>query len=77
MPVLPLVGSMIVPPGTSMPSRSAASIIARQMRSFTLPPGFRFSSFAHTWAPTPSSCGKRFNRVAGVEPIRSSAVRAV
>src|SRR5262249_26717673 len=67
---------MIVPPGVRAPSRSAASIIARQMRSLTLPPGFRFSSFAHTCAPTPSSCGMRERRTTGVEPIRSSGVRA-
>src|SRR2546422_334804 len=29
MPVFPLVGSMIVPPGRMSPSRSAASIMAR------------------------------------------------
>src|SRR5579875_2265139 len=68
MPVLPLVGSMIVPPGASRPSRSAASIIARQMRSFTLPAGFKFSSFIHTSAPTPSSCGRRERRTTGVAP---------
>ncbi len=36
MPVLPLVGSTMVPPGLSFPSRSAASIMATPMRSFTL-----------------------------------------
>ena len=45
-PVLPEVGSTIVPPGFSFPSRSAASIIARPIRSLTEPPGFRYSSFA-------------------------------
>ena len=44
--MLPEVGSTIVPPGFSFPSRSAASIIASPMRSFTEPPGFRYSSFA-------------------------------
>ena len=38
--MLPDVGSTIVPPGFSRPSRSAASIIAIATRSFTLPPGF-------------------------------------
>src|SRR5437588_328587 len=45
-PVFPDVGSTIVPPGRSFPSRSAASIIDRAMRSFTLPPGFMNSSLA-------------------------------
>ncbi len=72
MPVLPLVASMIVPPGTSRPSCSAASTIARQMRSLTLPPGLWLSSFAHTCPPTPSSCGMRESRTSGVDPMRSS-----
>ena len=38
--MLPDVGSTIVPPGCSRPSRSAASTIAIATRSFTLPPGF-------------------------------------
>ena len=45
-PVLPLVGSMMVPPGLSSPSRSAASIIGRPMRSLTEPPGLSISSLA-------------------------------
>ena len=44
--MLPEVGSTIVPPGLSFPSRSAASIIASPIRSLTEPPGFRNSSFA-------------------------------
>ena len=41
-PVLPLVAStIVVRPGSIRPSRSAASIIATPMRSFTLPPGLR------------------------------------
>src|SRR5262249_40411722 len=51
-----------------------ASIIARQMRSFTLPPGLKLSSFAQTWAS--SFPGKRFSRTTGVWPISSSGVRA-
>src|SRR5262245_22320360 len=76
MPVLPLVGSMIVPLGRNAPSRSACSIMARQMRSFTLPPGLSDSSFAQTSARRPSSWGRRDRRTTGVEPIKSSAVRA-
>ena len=44
--MLPDVGSTIVPPGRSFPSRSAASIIASPIRSLFDPPGFRNSSFA-------------------------------
>ena len=39
-PVLPAVASTMVPPGRSLPSRSAASIIERPMRSLIEPPGF-------------------------------------
>ena len=46
MPVLPLVGSMITVSSLILPSRSAASIIARPMRSLTLHSGFKFSSLA-------------------------------
>ena len=45
-PVLPDVGSMIVPPGLSRPARSAASIIGSPMRSLTEPPGLSVSSLA-------------------------------
>ena len=43
MPVLPLVGSMMTVSAWISPSRSAASIIARAMRSLTLHSGFMFS----------------------------------
>jgi len=39
MPVLPLVGSTIVPPGFSAPEASASSIIGSAILSFTEPPG--------------------------------------
>ena len=63
--MLPEVGSTIVPPGLSFPSRSAASIIASPIRSFTEPPGFRYSSFA-------SSCGPAVRR----EPVEPHDRRA-
>ena len=44
-PVLPLVGSTIVPPGRSRPSRSAARIISSAGRSFDEPPGLVVSIF--------------------------------
>ena len=70
MPVLPEVGSTItLSPGTSSPSRSAASTIARPMRSFTLPAGFADSSLPRIVAPVPSEMFPR--RTSGVPPTRS------
>ena len=46
MPVLPAVGSMMVPPGRSSPRCSASRIIQAPIRSFTLPPGLYHSSLA-------------------------------
>src|ERR1019366_6895795 len=46
MPVFPAVASMPVPPRFSLPSRSARSIKPMAARSFTLPPGFMYSSLA-------------------------------
>ena len=70
--MLPDVGSTIVPPGRSLPSRSAASIIARPIRSLTEPPGFRYSSFASRVGAT--SAPNRSSRTIGVCPTRSSTV---
>ena len=73
--MLPDVGSMIVPPGLSSPSRSAASIMATAGRSLTLPPGLKNSSLRATVArmswPVVSS------RTRGVLPIRSSSESAI
>ena len=44
IPVFPLVGSTIVPPGFSLPDFSAASIIPRAALSFTLLPKLKPSS---------------------------------
>jgi hypothetical protein len=44
MPVLPLVASITVCPGLSSPLRSACSMTARAMRSFTEPSGLNDSS---------------------------------
>src|SRR5215475_10106000 len=71
-PVLPDVGSTIVPPGLSLPSRSACSIIASPIRSLTEPPGFRYSSLARIRA-WPG--GERLSsRTIGVPPTRSRTV---
>src|SRR3546814_8818693 len=48
MPVLPEVGSTIVPPGCSLPVRSASSIIASAMRSLIEPAGLARSLLFHT-----------------------------
>src|SRR4029077_17504169 len=71
-PVLPDVGSTIVPPGRSFPARSAASIIGSPMRSFTEPPGFRYSSFARICAPPRGESLSR--RTIGVAPTSSRMV---
>ena len=70
--MLPEVGSTIVPPGFSRPSRSAASIIASPMRSLTDPPGFTNSSFARIVPGTSREIRSR--RTIGVDPTRSSTV---
>src|SRR5919201_1770921 len=71
-PVFPEVGSTIVPPGLSRPSRSACSIIARPIRSLTEPPGFRYSSLARILAwPGGESLS---SRTIGVPPTRSRTV---
>src|SRR5215510_952451 len=69
MPVLPDVPSMIVPPSLILPAFSAASSIAMPMRSFTLPPGLRYSSFASIVGRTPSAI--RLSRTRGVLPMTS------
>src|SRR4029453_9172508 len=70
IPVLPLVGSTTVAPGLSTPRRSASSIMATAMRSFTLPPGLSDSSLPSTVAPP--GRGMWFSRTSGVAPISSS-----
>ena len=73
MPVLPLVGSTIVPPGCSAPLASAASTMRTAMRSFTEPPGLRYSTLASTrGASGPSSRVTEVSRTSGVLPTRST-----
>src|SRR5687768_1467803 len=72
IPVLPLVGSTIVPPGFSAPLASAASTMRTAMRSFTEPPGLRYSSLASTsGASGPRSRVTEVSRTSGVLPTRS------
>ena len=68
-PVLPLVGSTMVPPGWRRPSRSACSIIASAGRSFEEKPGLYSSSLASRWQST--SRAVRSSRIIGVFPISS------
>src|SRR4029450_4605440 len=68
-PVFPEVGSTIVPPGRRRPSRSAAKVIRRPIRSFTLPPGFSISSLARTTGRIPRVTARR--RTSGVCPTAS------
>ena len=70
--MLPLVGSTTTErPGLIRPSSSAASIIATPIRSFTDPPGLKYSSFAQTSPPT--SPPSRSSRTSGVLPITADA----
>ena len=68
MPVLPLVGSMMVPPGFSLPLRSASSTIDSAMRSLIEPPGLERSDLIQTSALSPNS---RLMRMCGVLPMVS------
>jgi hypothetical protein len=68
--VLPDVGSTMVPPGPSSPSASAASIMRTAMRSFTDPPGLRYSTLASTVAVSPAVT--LVSRTRGVPPTRST-----
>src|SRR3989338_1571248 len=51
MPVLPEVGSMMVPPGCKAPLRSASSTMARAMRSLMEPAGLARSALIQTSLP--------------------------
>src|ERR671912_432607 len=68
-PVLPLVGSTIVPPGLSWPDRSARSTMASPIRSLTEPPGFRYSTLASRVGARPRP--SRDSRTSGVPPTTS------
>ena len=70
VPVLPEVGSTMVPPRLSRPFSSAALIMRMPMRSFTELPGLNISSLASRVGFTPwLSLG---NRTIGVLPMVSS-----
>ena len=70
MPVLPAVGSMIVPPGFSSPVFAARSIIPMPIRSLTEKPGLRSSIFTKMsesaaagsdFVPVPGTVNVTFN----------------
>src|SRR5689334_20254846 len=69
VPVLPDVGSMIVPPGRRRPSRSAASISRMATRSLIEPPGLNDSSLATIRGFSPAPI--RARRTRGVSPTVS------
>ncbi len=68
-PVFPLVPSTMVPPGSSVPSRSARSMIGMPMRSFTDPPGLKISALPYTGVRMPRVT--RLSRMSGVQPMVS------
>ena len=71
MPVLPEVASTIVVlPGSILPSRSAASIIDTPILSFTLPAGLYISSLPISSAP--QSGATLVSRTIGVPPTMSA-----
>ena len=71
--MLPLVAStIVVRPGSILPSRSAASIIATPIRSLTLPPGLNTSSLANSSTSCPRVI--RSSTTTGVRPTRSATL---
>ena len=68
--MLPLVGSRMVLPGCSVPSFSAASIIAMAARSLIDPVGLWSSSFAHSRTSGDGDSDGRPTR--GVPPCEST-----
>src|SRR6476659_2818128 len=64
----------MVPPGFSSPDASAASTIFSAIRSFTEPPGLRYSTFARMVAAMPSVTLLSLTR--GVFPTRSAMCSA-
>src|SRR5262249_46733602 len=74
IPVFPAVASIIVLPGRSFPSRSAREIMPIAARSFTLPPGFRYASFAKTSELLDGTRRRRCN--IGVSPTSSVMLSA-
>ena len=71
--MLPEVAStIVVRPGSISPSRSAASIIATPMRSFTDPPGLSASIFPNSSTPLASGPSSLASCTIGVPPTSSA-----
>ena len=66
-----VTGDSVVLPGVITPAASAASIMARPMRSLTLDSGLKNSHLPTRSAFTPNSLDKRRIRTSGVAPIVS------
>ncbi len=62
---------MIVPPFCSLPCFSAVSIIRSAIRSFTEPPGFRYSTLTSTSLVFATPRVTDFSRTSGVSPMIS------
>src|SRR5204863_2956646 len=74
--VFPAVASTMTPPLWSKPSFSARWIIPIAARSFTLPPGFRYSSLAKTSAQSVGTILRRCSiGVCPTSSVISSATR--
>ena len=58
-------------PGFNFPAFSASSIIFSAARSFTLPAGFKYSSFKSGALEMPAAAAKRDARKSGVLPMSS------
>src|SRR5262245_44196923 len=76
MPVLPDVPSTIVPPGLSLPVRSASSIIFTAIRSLIELPGLNVSSLMRTVASVTSRV-IALTRTIGVWPMASRMVSQI
>ncbi len=66
---------MMRPPGLSFPSRSAASIMALPIRSFTLNSGLKNSAFTQTSASRPAV--RWLRRISGVLPTVATMFSAM
>jgi len=71
IPVLPLVGSIITESFVKTPCFMASSIIASATRSFTLPPGLKYSNLASTVAEKLCLLLYCASSIKGVFPIKS------
>ena len=71
IPVFPEVGSIIVAPGFNLPSCSAVAIMFFATLSFTLPAGFKYSSFTRSLAFKSNIFSMFSTSISGVFPISS------